>query len=240
METISLNNELSKIKIDIATADIAIYRSTTQTPQLIINPNFFEVKNKKKSLLIKSKKQTPKKAFVSTGNFFNGISIGIGSSVVQINDTTIINGEIYENNQDTKVELFLNPDTIYQLNANITSGNISIDDLRFSDLMIDTTNGEVSLSEIDALNVYVNSVSGDVSLRNIDILDTLIKSVSGDIDIDVAESETNYSVNVSSVCGCVRQTSTEVKTPTTSNTKRKIKVKQVSGDTRINFKGKRQ
>lgn len=238
METIYLNDELSKINIEATTADVQICSDDCQKPRIVFNPDFFDVQDEKKFLVIKEKQNTPTKAVFNGKNIIG--SVTGGSNIIQINGNTIIQNGVKTKKSDTLVKLFLNSEVIYQLEAGIVSGEISVDDLKFSDLKVNNTSGDVSLSEIDALNVYVKSISGDVSLKNIDILTTLIESVSGDIDIDVAESEINYSVDASSVCGRVRQISTEVNAPSVSNTKRKIKVKQVSGDTYINFKGKRQ
>jgi DUF4097 and DUF4098 domain-containing protein YvlB len=83
---------------------------------------------------------------------------------------------------------------------NSVSGDILIEDVKLTDLIIDTVSGDVIFRKSAASSLKINSISGDIDLNNAELEQVKLDSVSGDTHILLNEMK-QYDIDFTSVSG---------------------------------------
>lgn len=221
------SNNIRELKIRTVSSDVFIHKGEVEQP-VILNASNFEISEEERVMFIKE--GTGKGNIVLKNNnqvirFSNSI-FGNGSfSNVQIGNITVNGKQIgnisISNATGEKLEIVIpkNHGTL-SLYAKTTSGDITIEDLTMSKLLLESTSGDLVLSNVDLLNGNLKSVSGDISARirnSQSNYKTSQRSVSGDVGIYNEEKEGNH---------------------TSSQNISTLNAETVSGDIKILFKGK--
>jgi lia operon protein LiaG len=85
---------------------------------------------------------------------------------------------------DLKIEIRIPEDKTLALSVKVASGDITIENGRFSDLTLETASGDVDLVDVEAGSLRVDSSSGDTAAHRLNAERSYFSAMSGDIQID--------------------------------------------------------
>lgn len=130
-------------------------------------------------------------------------TIEVTKDTLKINEKSSSNLFLLSTNMDdTKLEIYLPSDEYENIDIDIASGDITVDEgFKFEDININTASGDILLTGVIADNIVIDTASGDVTFENSDASTIDIDSASGDItgtllsgkdfDIDTAAGDIN-------------------------------------------------
>lgn len=216
---IKLSESVNSVIIDATTADILIYPDNVEAP-IVRTTGEIDIKERDSEAVIKEKQ--------SIINGESGIIVGgnVTNTCITINNSQIISGNIFNGTtvnlgEKSNIELIVpKKPQIETFRVDAKSGNLTIEELIFSKLVVKT-------------------ISGNITLNDIDLLFAKLKTISGDIDAKILESIINYRTYLKSISGKTIQDSVETVSPTLLSEKHELVANSISGDVNILFKGKR-
>lgn len=220
----SINIDFNNIDVEIETIDNSEDNINLVDSELIYGGKV-EVIHKGKQLRIKE---------TYGGNNF--IKIQGNSNCVIVNN----NVRVFPSTNDkiTILKMTLVKDNKYKIMIKNKNGDITVNNLKTTELSINTINGDVVIDGISADKLDIETVNGDVTLYNVDVNSTKLNSVGGDCYIEVLESIMNYLTQVSTINGDCEQIKSESTEPEIAN-ERKLSVDSVTGDIKILYKGRK-
>lgn len=213
---IKLSESVNSVIIDATTADILIFPDNVEAP-IVRTTGEIDIKERDSEAVIKEKQ-----------SIINGESCIINgdNSFITINNSQIISGNIFNGTtvnlgEKSNIELIVPKKT------------------QIETFMVDAKSGNLTIEELIFARLVVQTISGNITLNDIDLLFAKLKTISGDIDAKILESIINYRTYLKSISGKTIQDSVETVSPTLLSEKHELVANSISGDINILFKGKR-
>jgi len=253
-KVVRLDNNITGLRFDTTSADVIIYPDgSVSSPKVVLNGDFDVVNNND----IPTIKEIGTVKELGNSIKIKGNCFGFFKNKVNLNHTSINQSSfniveiILPENfktldidaEATSGEFTIEDIRLGKINILSTSGDITLRSVDFSEGKIEVTSGDITIEDTNSGNLIAITTSGDITLTDVNFSDANLWSTSGDIFVEILNYDENYETQLHTVTGDKEKIVLEKKEEDTSinisNGSRFLGANSTTGDVRVMFKGKK-